>query len=235
MYNILCIIPARGGSKGLPKKNIKMLIDKPLIAWTINASIKSKYITKVVVSTEDSEIAKISKEYGADIILRPSELATDTATTMDVISHTVSFLENYEKYVPDYVVLLQCTSPIRNADHIDEAIELVLNNKTEVESLISVTKEEHPPWWLRTINTDGYIERYFEYDILKNARRQDFKDLYRPNGAIYIAKTEILLNVKSFQTSKTIPYIMDYQSSVDIDNEFQFELAKAILASGKNK
>ncbi|MBS4534377.1 acylneuraminate cytidylyltransferase family protein [Clostridium sp. D2Q-14] len=231
MDNILCIIPARGGSKGLPGKNIKTLIDKPLIAWTIDASLKSKYINKVIVSTDDREIADISMKYGATIIQRPAQFATDTSSTMDVIIHTLTYLENKENYKPDYVALLQCTSPLRNENHIDEAIEKILNNKIEVESLISVTKEEHPPWWLRTINTDGYIERYFEYDVMKSTRRQDFTDLYRPNGAIYIAKTEVLLDTKSFQTSKTVPYIMDYRSSIDIDTEIDFILAETIIKS----
>lgn len=231
MDKFLYIIPARGGSKGLPRKNVKTLVDKPLIAWTIDAALKSKYINKVVVSTDDSEIANISKKYGANVILRPAELATDTASTMDVIIHTLNYLNNNKNYRPDFVVLLQCTSPLRDENHIDEAIEKIIYSEKEVDTLISVTKEEHPPWWLRTINTEGYIERYFESEVNKSARRQDFKDLYRPNGAIYIAKTEVLLKHKSFQTIKTIPYLMSYQSSIDIDTEFDFMLAETIILS----
>lgn len=226
---IVGIIPARGGSKGLPRKNIKTLIDKPLIAWTIDASLKSKYIDRVIVSTDDSEIAKISKEYGANVIIRPEELATDDASTMDVIIHTIECIEKSENFSPDYVVLLQCTSPLRNEKHIDEAIEKIVYSEIEAESLISVTKEEHPPWWLRTINTDGYMERYFDYDTTNNVRRQDFTKLYRSNGAIYIAKSEVILDKHTFQTAKTIPFIMDNIGSVDIDTQNEFELAEFYL------
>lgn len=229
MESFLCIIPARGGSKGLPKKNVKTLIDKPLIAWTIEAALKSKYVDKVVVSTDDSQIAKISNEYGAEVIIRPMELASDTASTMDVIIHTLESLEDNKNYIPDYVVLLQCTSPLRNEEHINEAIEKILEGKNEVESLIAVTKEVHPPWWLRNINNVGYLERYFDYDSMKNIRRQDFQELYRPNGAIYIARIDTINENRSFQTDKTIPYIMDDISSIDIDTMIDFELAEIFL------
>lgn len=233
MDSFLCIIPARGGSKGLPKKNVKTLIDKPLIAWTIEAALKSKYVDKVVVSTDDSQIAKISNEYGAEVIIRPMELASDTASTMDVILHALEYLKNNRNYTPDYVTLLQCTSPLRDENHINEAIECILYNENEVDSLISVTKEEHPPWWLRTINTEGYIERYFDYDVANSIRRQDFVELYRPNGAIYIAKTNILKAHKAFQTDKTVPFIMDYVSSIDIDTEDDFDLAEFFIRRKK--
>jgi len=232
MDRFLCIIPARGGSKGVLRKNIRTLVDKPLIAWTIDAALISEKIDKVVVSTDDYEIAEISNDYGADVIIRPAELASDTASTMEVVFHTLEYLKKNGNYIPDYVVLLQCTSPLRNESHINEAIERILHNPNEIESLISVTKEEHPPWWLRTINTEGYTERYFDYDTMENIRRQDFVELYKPNGAIYISKTSTLAYKKTFQTKRTVPYIMNHKSSIDIDTEFDFFIAEKILEQG---
>lgn len=229
MSRILCIIPARGGSKGLPGKNIKTLIDKPLIAWTIDAAKKSRYIDKVIVSTDDSKIKTVSIQYEVDVIDRPYELATDDASTIDVILHSLEILRKEHNYLPEYVMLLQCTSPLRNEKHIDEAIEKLINNQSGAKSLISVTKEEHPPFWLRKINSKGYLERYFNFDANNLARRQDFEELYRPNGAIYLAKTNQLIKNRSYQTEKTMPYIMDAVSSIDIDTEIDFKLVEVLL------
>lgn len=226
LSKVMCIIPARGGSKGLVGKNIKLLRDKPLIAWTIEAAQKSKYIDRVIVSTDDSQIKAISMNYGADIIDRPAELATDEASTMDVVLHSLAIVKKEENYYPDYIILLQCTSPLRTEKHIDEAIEKLLDSGTEADSLISVTKEEHPIWWLRKINANGYLERFFDFDSKRLVRRQDFEELYRPNGAIYITKADVIVTQKSFQTEKTAAYTMDAISSIDIDTKDDFELAE---------
>ena len=134
----LAIIPARGGSKRLPRKNVLDLCGKPLIAYTIEAALKSKYIDKVIVSSDDEEILNISSNFGADIIKRPIDLANDTATTIDAIKHTIDNFENY-----DYIVLLQPTSPLRNEKHIDEAIELL--EKKKADAVVSVCEMEHSP------------------------------------------------------------------------------------------
>lgn len=229
MNKVLCIIPARGGSKGLIGKNTRQLLDKPLIAWTIDEAKKSKYIDKIVVSTEDAHIKEVSKQHGADVIDRPDSLSTDQASTTDVVFHSLKYLQDTKKYSPDYVLLLQCTSPLRNVHQIDEAIKKLLTNQINVDALISVTKEEHPPWWLRRINADGYLERYFDYDASMLNRRQDFIELYRPNGAIYLAKTNLFYEKKTFQTEKTLPYIMDNLSSIDIDTEYDFRWAEMVM------
>ena len=231
MDNFLCIIPARGGSKRLPKKNIKIFADKPLIAWTIEAGLRSNHADKVVVSTDDPQIEKIANEYGVEVILRPPELASDTASTVDVIIHTLDYLDSARRYIPDYVVLLQCTSPLRTEKHVNEAINMFLNTKAK--TLISLTKEKHPPWWLRLIKEDGYTERYFNRDLTNDFRKQDSINLYKPNGAIYIAKHEVIKNNKTFQTDKTIPYIMDSYSSIDIDTEEDFKLAEFFFRNKK--
>lgn len=220
---ILGIVPARGGSKGLKRKNIKILHDKPLIAWTICEAKKSKYIDKIIVSTDDKEIKRVSEDYDVEVIDRPYIFATDEASTIDVLLHGINHLANHLNYKPDIIVLLQCTSPLRKSTHIDEAIELLIHHQSSSDSLISVIKEEHPPWWLRKINNSGFLERYFSNTNI--SRRQDACELYRPNGAIYIIKTDVLLEKKSFQTERTIPYIMDNESSIDIDTELDFMFA----------
>ncbi|MDX4028616.1 acylneuraminate cytidylyltransferase family protein [Aliarcobacter skirrowii] len=220
----LGIVPARGGSKRLPRKNMLDLCGKPLIAWSIKAGLNSKYIDKVVVSSDDEEILNISSNFGAETIKRPVELASDTATTFDTIKHTI---ENVEKY--DYIVLLQPTSPLRNAKHIDEAIQLL--EEKNADAVVSVCEMEHNPLWSNTLPNDGNM-RGFPRDEVLNKRSQDLEKYYRLNGAIYICKTEKLLENKSFFLKDNIfAYIMDRQYSIDIDEEIDFKMAEVILKS----
>ena len=211
----LAIIPARGGSKRLPRKNVLDLCGKPLIAYTIEAALKSKYIDKVIVSSDDEEILNISSNFGADIIKRPIDLANDTATTFDTIKHTI---DNFEKY--DYIVLLQPTSPLRNEKHIDEAIQLL--EEKNADSIISVCEMDHSPLWSNTLPKDGNMSNFLKDEIL-NKRSQDLEKYYRLNGAIYICKTSKLLEEKSFILKKKIfAYIMDRKNSIDIDEKVDF-------------
>lgn len=226
----LAIIPARGGSKRLPRKNILDLCGKPLIAYTIEAALKSKSISKVVVSSDDEEILNISKKFGADIIKRPIDLARDTATTFDAIKHTI---DNFEKY--DYIVLLQPTSPLRNEKHIDEAIQLL--KEKNAHAVISVCKMEHSPLWSNTLPKDGSMNNFLEEEILKK-RSQDLEKYYRLNGAIYICRTDKLLKNKDFFIKDYIfAYVMDRESSIDIDEEIDFEIAEFFycIKNRKNK
>lgn len=218
----LAIIPARGGSKRLPRKNILDLCGKPLISWSIEAALKSKYISKVVVSSDDEEILNISSNFGADIIKRPYELANDTATTFDAIKHTINNLEKY-----DYIVLLQPTSPLRNEKHIDEAIELL--EEKQADAIVSVCEMDHSPLWSNTLPEDGNMRGFLREEIL-NKRSQDLEKYYRLNGAVYICKTDKLLENKSFFLKDNIfAYIMDRKSSIDIDEEIDFEIAKVLI------
>ncbi len=219
----LGIIPARGGSKRLPRKNVLDLCGKPLIAWSIKAGLNSKYIDKVVVSSDDDDILNISLNFGAETIKRPVEFASDTATTFDAIKHTI---ENIQKY--DYIVLLQPTSPLRDAKHIDEAIELL--EEKQADSIISVCEMDHSPLWSNTLPKDGNMSNFLKDEIL-NKRSQDLEKYYRLNGAIYICKTEKLLEEKSFLLRNDIfSYIMDRESSIDIDEEIDFNMAEVILS-----
>lgn len=217
----LAIIPARGGSKRLPHKNILELAGKPLIFWSIDSGLKSKYIDKVVVSSDDNEILSISKKYGAEIIKRPDYLANDTAKTFDAIKHTI---ENIQKY--DYIVLLQPTSPLRNESHIDQAIELLELKKTD--AIVSVCEMEHSPLWSNTLPQDDNMNSFLKDEVL-NKRSQDLEKYYRINGAIYICKTEKLLSEESFFLKDNIfAYKMDRLDSIDIDEEIDFIIAKSI-------
>jgi len=218
----LAIIPARGGSKRLPRKNILNLCGKPLISYSIEAGLKSKYIDKVVVSSDDDEILEIAQKFGAKTIKRPPDLANDTSTTFDAIKHTI---DNLEKY--DYIVLLQATSPLRTAKHINEAIELL--EEKNANAVVSVCQMEHSPLWSNVLPKDGNMKDFLKDEVL-NKRAQDLEKYYRLNGAIYICKTKKFLENKGFFLKENIfAYIMDRKNSVDIDEEIDFKLAEVLV------
>lgn len=225
MYNnktFLAIIPARGGSKRLPNKNILDLKGKPLIAHTIEASLKSKYIDKVIVSSDNDNILNISKEFGADTIKRPDILANDTSTTFDAIKHTI---ENTEKY--DYIILLQPTSPLRDENNINEAIELLEEKKAD--AIVSVCEMEHSPLWSNTIDDTLSMKNFLKDEVI-NKRGQDLEKYYRLNGAIYIIDRDKLLENKSFILKENIyAYIMDRENSIDIDEKIDFKIAEVLI------
>lgn len=225
---ILAIIPARGGSKGIPKKNVELLNGNPLIAYSIEAALKSRYVNRVIASTEDQEIAEISRRYGAEVIDRPKELARDDSPIIDAIFHVLDFLEK-AGYVPDVVVLLQPTSPLRNADDVDNAVNLFLSSGCG--SVVSVCEFKHTPYWGFKIE-NGYLKPLFAEAYLKR-RRQDLPKAYIPNGAIFIARPDTLRKYKSFYCPKTIPYIMPLERSIDIDDETDFMLAELIMKEYK--
>ena len=222
----LAIIPARGGSKRLPQKNILDLCGKPLIAWTIEASLKSKFITKTIVTSDDEEILRISKEFGAETIKRPKELASDTSTTFDTIKHVIQNIKNY-----DYIVLLQPTSPLRTSNHIDESINLL--EVKNADAIISVCQMEHNPLWSNTLNKDQNMKNFLKDEVI-NKRSQDLETYYRLNGAIYICDTKKLLENNSFFLNENIyAYLMDKNKSIDIDEDIDFITAEVLIRKGK--
>jgi N-acylneuraminate cytidylyltransferase/CMP-N,N'-diacetyllegionaminic acid synthase len=221
----LGLIPARGGSKSIPLKNIKPLLGKPLIAYTIEEALKSKYLDRIIVSTDDAQIAKISNEYGADVpFIRPKELAQDTSPTLPVIQHALMYLKS-EGYIPDFVVLLQPTSPLRQVKHIDEAIEKILD--TNADSVISLTKSEIHPYWMCKLDGDKVYP--FIDTGKKSLRRQDLPIIYKLNGAIVVSKTEVILSGKSWQKQDIRAIIMDPIYSIDIDTPLDFYIAEKIM------
>ena len=218
----LAIIPARGGSKRLPNKNILILKDKPLIAWSIDAGLDSKYVDKVLVSSDSENILDISHKYKAETIKRPEYLANDTATTIDAIFHT---LDNVERY--DYIILLQATSPLRNSHHIDEAIELLESKNAD--AIVSVCEMEHSPLWSNTLDKNLSMKGFLKDELL-NIRSQDLDTYYRLNGAIYICKVDRLIEEKTFFIKDNIyAYVMDKKNSIDIDEEIDFKMAEFFL------
>jgi len=227
---ILGIIPARGGSKRIFKKNVRLLCGKPLIGWSIEGAKKSKYIDKIVVSTEDDEIKEISTYYGAMVITRPNALATDESATFQAVLHVLESLKA-TGYVPEYVILLQCTSPMRTVNHIDEALEKFYKNEGMADGLISVTEQEIPPWKFRNIDQNGFLVELTQYDEATTNRVKNFQTIYRHNGAIYINKVNKLLETGGFETSKTISYIMDHYCSIDIDTDLDFRFAECLLST----
>lgn len=223
------IIPARGGSKGIPKKNVKLINGKPLIAHTIEQAIESKYINRVIVSTENEEISSVSRKYGAAVpFLRPKELAEDTTPGIEPIIHAVKWMQENEGFFPDYVVCLQCTSPFRKSLHIDAALDKLIKNGGD--SIVSVCESEITPYWMKVIKDDKLLN--FLEDNTVYARRQDAPEIYRLNGAIYAAKTEFLLKNKGWYDEKTLPYVMNAESSIDIDNILDFRFAEFLMKEG---
>lgn len=225
---VLAIIPARGGSKGLPRKNIRILAGKPLIAHTIEEAKKSNYLERIIVSTEDKEIAEISKKYGAEVIERPEDLAQDSTPTFPVMEQVIQYLEKNENYKPDFVVLLQCTSPLRKVFQIDEAIEQFL--KQGYDSLLSVCPFHA---WRWRIEETGPISVDFDYK--NKPRRQDLKPEYRENGAIYISGYKVLTEDRKIVAGKVGLYIMPEESSFDIDNEFDLWMCERIMEYRKEE
>ena len=215
---IIGIIPARGGSKGIPKKNIKLLNGKPLIAYTIEQALKSK-LNKVIVSTDCDEIADISRKYGLEVIMRPIELAQDNTPTLPVLLDVVNKLD--EKY--DCVMTLQPTSPLRTLNHINEAIKLFENNK-DADSLVSVVELPHNFMAEKLMNIEGkYLVGNSEVK-----RRQEMEISYARNGAaIYITKTEKL--GEYIFGGKILPYIMKKIDSFDIDDMEDWEIVERLV------
>ena len=224
MKNI-AIITARSGSKGLKDKNIKMLMGKPLMAYTIEAALASGLFDCVHVSTDSEVYAKIARECGADVpFLRDAELATDTAGTWDTLRAVVRKYETLGKKF-DTVTLLQPTSPLRDAEDIKQAFR-VLGEK-EADSVISVCEVEHSPKICNTLGVEDSMDGFIDTNVV--GRRQDLGTFYRINGAIYIQKTEILMQERNLYGPKAYAYIMSKLHSVDIDDAFDFMVAETAM------
>ena len=224
---ILTLITARAGSKRLPNKNILNLADKPLIAWSINEALKSKYISEVIVSTDSKKIAEISEQYNATVpFIRPKYLSNDTATSYDVILHAINYFREKNDDSYKYILLLQPTSPLRTSEDINNAIDLFSEKQTK--AVVSVCKTEHSPLWSNILPKDLSMKNFIRPEV-KNKRSQDLPDYYRLNGAIYIADIEYFIENKGFLGNKTRASIMKRQNSIDIDNLLDFRFAELII------
>lgn len=220
---MIAIITARGGSKGLPGKNTKDFLGKPLIAHTIQAAKASRAIERVIVSTDDELIASVSRRFGADVpFIRPPELATDTATSRDVLLHALNFLEA-EQAAFDAFCVLQPTSPLRSAQDIDAAAEIFGQKKAN--SVLSVVSYEHPIQWAMQIEKGGHI---LPDDDFKISQRQGLVTYHRPNGAIYLFRKDFFKRFSTYIGDNSFAYVMPPERSFDIDTDYDFVAAEAV-------
>lgn len=225
---ILAVIPARGGSKGVPRKNIKFAGGKPLIAWMIEAAKKSEYIDRLILSSDDQEIIETAKSFGCEVpFIRPSELAQDDSASSDTVIHTLNKIPGY-----DYVMLLQPTSPLTTGEDIDGCIKLCIHSNAK--SVVSVTKPDKSPYWMFKMGSHNILEPVLGGKYLQK-RRQDLPSIYMPNGAIYIAESHCFLDHKSFYSDSTAGYEMPQERSLDIDSDIDFALFEVVLENIKGK
>lgn len=223
---ILIVIPARGGSKRLPRKNVLPLAGKPLICWTIEAALEAKLNAQIVVTSDDEEILAIARQYEADGVVaykRPDELATDSAATIDVIKDVCSFVSS-GGFNPETIILLQPTSPLRNAEDIQGALGLYCRKKTK-DTVVSVCEVEHPSAWTGTLTDDCVITGI----DFSGKRSQEYTKEYRLNGAVYVADYYNLISAGSVFSSNVYAYDMPRRRSVDIDDELDFNNAAYIF------
>lgn len=217
---IISIIPARAGSKRLPHKNIKILCGKPLIYYSIKISQISDLIHRTLVSTDDEKIADIAVECGSEVIKRPVELASDEATTISVLEHSLRYLKEKEGYEPDLVVTLQPTTPLRTKEYVDKAINLLLNN-SDCDSVLGISEIK--------INCGALKGEFFIPHFKEGIRKQDMANQYKVNGVIYVTKKDVIKKNKSILGSKILGYMTDPLFNINIDTQLDFDIAGSLL------
>lgn len=223
---ILAVITARGGSKRIPRKNLRKLAGRPLIYYPIQAALRSKLVDRVIVSTDDVEIAEVAKKIGAEIpFIRPDRLATDLAKSVPVVQHAVRFLKKNHDYHPAIVALLQPTNPFLSGEDIDEAIKILIKSKAD--SCVSVSPVSERPEWMYTIKRGRLAPHNDSWNVVK--RSQDLPKVFRLNGALYVVKTEALMNQNTLNAPRGAALIMPRERSIDIDNLIDFKIAEALM------
>lgn len=235
MYKILAVIPARSGSKSVPDKNIRLINNKPMLAYSIEHAQKSKYINRIILSTDSEHYAEIGRQYGAEVpFLRPAEYATDTALDIDVFYHALSYLKENENYIPDIVVQLRPTYPIRDVVDIDNMIEIAINNP-EVDSVRSLSPAKEIPYKMWTIDDNkklapivggGAFECY-------NMPRQELPKAYYQNACIDIIKSNVILEQKSMSGKNIYGYLMEDNFDIDTDDDFKVVSEIINIKNGK--
>ncbi|WP_292256591.1 2-C-methyl-D-erythritol 4-phosphate cytidylyltransferase [Marinospirillum sp.] len=221
----LAIVPARAGSKRLPGKNLLPLQGKPLIQWTLDAALASEKIDRVLVTSDDQNLLKLADQLGCMTLLRPKELATDTASTYSVLEHALQHLHDQQVY-PEQTLLLQPTSPLRSTADIDKGLALMEEKDTD--SIISVCPVDHPVQWCNTLDDQCKMDNFISKEIL-GQRSQELPTHYRINGAFYLAKTPLLLQHKSFFMPNSYALVMGQENSVDIDTELDFLFCQTLM------
>lgn len=241
--NILGVITARGGSKRVPRKNIKSFLGKPLVAWTIETALKSGIFDRLILSTEDKTIAEVGKQFGAEVpFVRPAELATDTASSLEVVNHVVQWLKNNENYSNSWIVLLEPSSPGRQPFHLQEIAEIIPKIQNKFDSLVAISAMpgHYTPVKSLVMKGDGEVYRQ-DGEIIRNFthQNQDIPPFYFINSSIYAFKTQNILEEKpSLWGNRTLGYPMDSKYAMDIDTQEEWEIAelkmRKILSESKN-
>ena len=219
---VLALVPARGGSKGLPRKNVLELAGLPLIAWTLDAAKSSRHVDRCIVSTDDDEIAEVAKAHGGDVpFMRPAELASDSADTLGVVRHALERVPGF-----DILVVLQPTSPLRTGEDIDGTLKQLQHHGAP--SCVSVVEPAKSPYWSYRLNEDSRLVPLLDADTT-GVRRQDLPRCYVLNGAVYATRVDWLLEHGSILGQESVAYAMPAERSVDIDTEFDLRLAACCL------
>jgi N-acylneuraminate cytidylyltransferase len=220
--SILAIIPARGGSKGVPRKNLREIAGKPLIAWAIEAGKKSQYIDRLILSSDDSEIISMARSWSCEVpFVRPAELARDETPGIDPVLHALRALP--ERY--DYIVLLQPTSPLRLAADIDGCVETCLCHHAP--ACVTVTEVDQSPFWMFRLDASRHLVPFIDQQSLP-ARRQDLPKVYILNGAVYVARTAWLQQQRTFLTPETVAHIMPRERSLDVDTGLDLKICELL-------
>jgi CMP-N,N'-diacetyllegionaminic acid synthase len=227
------IIPARGGSKGIPKKNIIPLAGKPLILYSIETALKSKYIDKLFVSSDDDEILRISRNNGADIIKRPKEFAQDDTPDLPVFQHAIRFLKEKFNYKPGIIINLRPTCPLRNVDDIDNSVKKMLD--TGCDAVRTITEARKHPYWMGKLDGDRLLPFMDNINVEKYYQRQLLPQAYIINGGVDVMKADVIINQNRLYGDDVRAVFMPLERSIDIDTKFDFMFAESIiLGSRKN-
>ena len=227
MNRVLGLITARGGSKGIPGKNLRLVAGRPLIAWTLEAARASRRLDRIVLSTDDPEIAEVGRQVGAEVpFLRPAKLANDRSPVIDASLHALQWLEKMENYIPMYGMLLQPTSPLRTAEDIDAAIGLA--EKQNADAVVSVTSVDRHPYLLKVMDENGRLAPFMKPEFA-GSRRQDLPPVVGLNGAIYLVRRTVLRELKTWCPAGALAYIMPAERSLDVDTPWDLRLADLLL------
>jgi len=238
MNKILAIVPSRGGSKSIPRKNIKMLAGKPLIAYTLQEAARSHWINRIIVSTEDKEIAKTARDFGAEVpFLRPSELALDHVTDLPVFQHCLSWLKEKEGYQPEIVVHLRPTAPLRRFIHIDKGIELLLKSP-DADSVRSICPVDQHPLKMWTIKNNWIFpfipEKIYNIKEAYNQPRQQLPCSFVQNGSVDVIRANVILKMNSMTGRRIKAFIMEKKDSVNIDSPLDWVMAEILIKNRQN-
>ncbi len=224
---VLALVPARGGSKGCPGKNSRLMCGRPMVAWSIAAALESICVDRVVVSTDDEAVASAASDAGADVpFMRPVELATDASPMLAVVEHALRELEAAGDSF-EYLALLQPTSPLRTASDIDEGFERLASSGGR--AVVSVCEAEHSPRWIGQLPEDGNMKGFLE-SVAARATRQQLGEFHRLNGALYLGEIGYVLAQQGFLGPETFAHVMSQEDSVDVDTQLDFDIAECLLA-----